>query len=277
MRFVELPNGVPAPALGLGTWRMGERAGQRAQEVRALQHGIDLGLTLIDTAEMYGEGGAEEVVGEAIAGRRDGLFLVSKVYPHNASRKGAVSACERSLKRLGVETIDLYLLHWRGGVPLAETVEAFERLKNDGKIAAWGVSNFDAADMAELWALDSGDACATNQVLYHLGERGIEWDLVPHCRERRLPIMAYSPLGQGDVLVEPAVEDIAQKHGVAPATVALAWVLRQEGMIAIPKAANLDHVKANAAALGLALDPGDLKDLDAAFPAPSGPSPLAII
>ena len=277
MRFVELPNGIQAPALGLGTWRMGERAGQRAQEVKALQHGIDLGLTLIDTAEMYGEGGAEEVVGEAIAGRWDGLFLVSKVYPHNASRQGAVAACERSLKRLGVETIDLYLLHWRGGVPLAETVEAFEQLKSDGKIAAWGVSNFDAADMAELWALDGGSACATNQVLYHLGERGIEWELIPRCRERRVPIMAYSPLGQGEVLVEPAVEDIADKHGVTPATVALAWVLRQQGMIAIPKAANLDHVKANAAALGLALDPADLEALDATFPAPNGPSPLAII
>ncbi len=277
MRFVELPNGVMAPALGLGTWRMGERASQRTQEVAALRHGIDLGLTLIDTAEMYGEGGAEEVVGEAIAGRRDGLFLVSKVYPHNASRKGAIAACERSLKRLSIETIDLYLLHWRGGVPLAETVEAFEHLKSDGKIAAWGVSNFDAADMAELWALDQGEACATNQVLYHLGERGIEWELIPRCNERRVPIMAYSPLGQGDILFEPTVEDIAEKHGVAPATVALAWVLRQEGMIAIPKAANLDHVKANAAALGLALDPVDLEALDAAFPAPNGPSPLAII
>ena len=277
MRFVALPNGMEAPALGLGTWRMGERAGQRAQEVKALQHGIDLGLTLIDTAEMYGEGGAEEVVGEAIAGRRDGLFLVSKVYPHNASRRGAIAACERSLMRLGVETIDLYLLHWRGSVPLAETVEAFEQLKSDGKIAAWGVSNFDASDMAKLWALDGGHACATNQVLYHLGERGIEWDLIPRCREQRTAIMAYSPLGQGEVLLEPAVEDIAEKHGVASATVALAWVLRQEGMIAIPKAANLEHVKANAAALGLAFDPADLKTLDAAFPAPNGPSPLAII
>ena len=277
MRFVELPNGIEAPALGLGTWRMGERAGQRAQEVKALQQGIDLGLTLIDTAEMYGEGGAEEVVGEAIAGRRDSLFLVSKVYPHNTSRQGAVAACERSLKRLGVDTIDLYLLHWRGGVPLAETVEAFEQLKSDGKIAAWGVSNFDAADMAELWALDGGSACATNQVLYHPGERGIEWELIPRCRERHVPIMAYSPLGQGEVLLEPAVEDIADKHGVTPAAVALAWVLRQDGMIAIPKAANLDHVKANAAALSLALEPADLEALDTAFPAPNGPSPLAII
>ena len=277
MRFVALPNGMEAPALGLGTWRMGERAGQRGQEVKALQHGIDLGLTLIDTAEMYGEGGAEEVVGEAIAGRRDALFLVSKVYPHNASRRGAIAACERSLTRLDVETIDLYLLHWRGSVPLADTVEAFEQLKSDGKIAAWGVSNFDASDMAELWGLDGGHACATNQVLYHLGERGIEWELIPRCREQRTPIMAYSPLGQGEILLDPAVEDIAEKHGVAPATVALAWVLRQEGMIAIPKAANLDHVKANAAALGLAFDPADLETLDAAFPAPNGPSPLAII
>lgn len=277
MRFVELPGGARVPALGLGTWRMGERPAERAREVRALQAGIDLGLTLIDTAEMYGEGGAEEVVGEAIAGRRDGLFLVSKVYPHNASRRKAPVACERSLKRLGVERIDLYLLHWRGGVPLAETVEVFERLRQQGKIGAWGVSNFDPADMAELSALRDGDACAANQVLYHLGERGIEWDLLPGCQERALPIMAYSPLGQGDILDHPALAQIAAKHGAAPGTVALAWVLRQEGVIAIPKASDMAHVEANAAAQDLVLDEIDLAALDRAFPGPNGPSPLAII
>ncbi len=277
MRFVELPAGGRVPALGLGTWRMGERGSERAREVAALQRGIDLGLTLIDTAEMYGEGGAEEVVGEAIAGRRDGLFIVSKVYPHNASRQGAVAACERSLKRLGIESIDLYLLHWRGHVPLVETVEAFEQLRDEDKIAAWGVSNFDTADMKQLWALDDGDHCTTNQVLYHLDERGIEWDLLPACQERGLPVMAYSPLGQGDILHDPALEQVAAKHGVKPATAALAWVLRNEGVIAIPKASDIAHLEANAAAQDLALDSNDLAALDAAFPAPTGPSPLAII
>ena len=277
MRFVELPNGRSVPALGLGTWRMGERGGERAQEVRALQAGIDLGLTLIDTAEMYGDGGAEEVVGDAIAGRHDGLFLVSKVYPHNASRSRVPQACERSLKRLGVERIDLYLLHWRGGVPLAETVEAFERLKDEGKIGDWGVSNFDPADMAELWALEDGGACTTNQVLYHLGERGIEWDLLPACRSRNLPIMAYSPLGQGDILDDPTLGKIAAKHGVNTATVALAWCLREEGVIAIPKTSDLAHLEANAAAKDLQLDDIDIAGLERAFPAPNGPSPLAII
>ena len=277
MRFVELPAGGRVPALGLGTWRMGERGSERAREVAALQRGIDLGLTLIDTAEMYGEGGAEEVVGEAIAGRRDGLFIVSKVYPHNASRQGAVAACERSLKRLGIESIDLYLLHWRGHVPLVETVEAFEQLLDEGKVAAWGVSNFDTGGMNQLWALDDGDHCTTNQVLYHLDERGIEWDLLPACQERGLPVMAYSPLGQGDILHDPALEQVAAKHGVKPATAALAWVLRNEGVIAIPKASDIAHLEANAAAQDLLLDANDLATLDAAFPAPTGPSPLAII
>lgn len=277
MRSVVLPGGESVPALGLGTWRMGERARRRADEVRALQLGMELGLTLIDTAEMYGEGGAEEVVGEAIAGRRDEVFLVSKVYPHNASRQGAVEACERSLRRLGTGRLDLYLLHWRGSVPLAETVEAFEGLAAAGKIRHWGVSNFDVADMAELRALGPGSACAANQVLYHLGERGIEWELLPDCRRRGLPVMAYSPLGEGALLRKRALKQVAAKHGVAPATVALAWVLREEGVIAIPKSADLEHLRANAAAADLTLDAEDIKALDSGFPPPDGPTPLGMV
>ena len=277
MRTVTLPGGETVPALGQGTWHMGERAGRKADEVRALRLGLDLGLTLIDTAEMYGEGGAEAVVGEAIEGRRDAVFLVSKVYPHNASRRGAVEACERSLARLGVETIDLYLLHWRGGVPLAETVETFEGLRAAGKIRQWGVSNLDSDDMAELLALDDGPNCATNQVLYHPGERGIEWDLLPACRERGIPIMAYSPLGQGDVLLDPALSAVADKHGVTPAAVALAWVLRHDDVIAIPKSSDPAHLRANAEAADLVLNGEDQAVIDAAFSPPRGPSPLAII
>ncbi len=277
MRSVVLPGGESVPALGLGTWRMGERARRRADEVRALQLGMELGLTLIDTAEMYGEGGAEEVVGEAIAGRRDEVFLVSKVYPHNASRQGAVEACERSLRRLGTDRLDLYLLHWRGSIPLAETVEAFEHLAAEGKVRHWGVSNFDVADMAELRALGSGGACAANQVLYHLGERGIEWELLPDCRRRGLPVMAYSPLGEGALLRKRSLKQLAAKHGVAPATVALAWVLREEGVIAIPKSADPEHLRTNAAAADLALDAEDLKALDDGFPPPDGPTPLGMV
>lgn len=277
MRLVTLPGGEKVPSLGLGTWHMGERASERASEVRALRLAMDLGLTLVDTAEMYGDGGAEEVVGEAIADRRDRVFLVSKVYPHNASRQQAIEACERSLDRLRCEHLDLYLLHWRGGVPLAETVEAFERLKSDGKIRHWGVSNFDADDMDELLMLAPQDACATNQVLYHLGERGIEWDLLNACRDRDIAVMAYSPLGQGVILQDPLLKDIAARHGVAPAAVALAWVLRQEGVIAIPKAVDPEHIQANMAALELQLGADDIDQLDAAFPKPSGASPLAII
>jgi len=277
MRFVTLPGGEKVPSLGLGTWHMGERAYERANEVRALQLGIDLGLTLIDTAEMYGDGGAEEVVGEAIARHRDRVFLVSKVYPHNASRQKAMEACEGSLARLRCDCLDLYLLHWRGGVPLAETIEAFERLKSDGKIRHWGVSNFDADDMDELLMLVPPGACATNQVLYHLGKRGVEWDLLNTCRNRDIAIMAYSPLGQGAILRDPLLKDIAAGHGVAPAVVALAWVLRQEGVIAIPKAVDPEHIRANPAALDVQLGADDLAQLDAAFPKPSGASPLAII
>jgi diketogulonate reductase-like aldo/keto reductase len=274
MKFTTLKSGDKVPVLGLGTWRMGERKAERAAEVQALRLGLDLGLTLIDTAEMYGEGGAEEVVSEAMAGRRDGVFLVSKVYPHNASRKGAVAACERSLKRLATDRLDLYLLHWRGSHPLAETVEAFEGLKAAGKIRNWGVSNLDADDMAELAGVAHGEACTANQVLYNAETRGIEWDLIGLCRKSRIMIMAYSPLGQGPLLRKPALKKVAAKHGCDAGTVALAWVLRQDGVVAIPKASQPEHVRANAKALDLELDAEDLAALDAAFPPPKRPTPL---
>jgi diketogulonate reductase-like aldo/keto reductase len=268
MRTVTLKNGRKVPVLGLGTWRMGERSSEKAAELAALKLGIDLGMRLIDTAQMYGEGGAETIVGEAIAGRRDDFFIVSKVYPHNASRKGAVAACERSLKRLKTDRIDLYLLHWRGSYPLAETVEAFETLKTGGKIGAWGVSNLDVDDMAELARVPSGKNCASNQVLYHLGSRSIEWQLLEQCRKDNIMVMAYSPLGQGPLLRKPPIRKIAEKHGCDPAAVALAWVLRQEGVITIPKAVQPEHVRANVTALDVKLDKDDLAALDAAFPPP---------
>jgi diketogulonate reductase-like aldo/keto reductase len=274
MRTVTLKTGKDVPVLGLGTWRMGERASERATEVSALKLGIDLGIRLVDTAEMYGEGKAEEIVADAVAGRRDDIFIVSKVYPHNASRKGAIAACERSLKRLKTDRIDLYLLHWRGSHPLAETVEAFETLKNDGKIKSWGVSNFDAGDMRELEGLPDGRHCASNQVLYHLGSRGIEWELLPHCQKAKVMVMAYSPLGQGPILRKPALKTVADKHGCDVAAVALAWVLRHPGVIAIPKASNAEHVRANMRALDVKLDAEDLKALDAGFPPPRRGAPL---
>jgi diketogulonate reductase-like aldo/keto reductase len=276
MHTVTLPDGIEVPALGLGTWRMGESAQNRPAEVKALQLGIDLGMTLIDTAEMYGEGGAEEVVAEAAKGRRDSLFIVSKVYPHNASRKGAIEACERSLKRLKTDRIDLYLLHWRGSYPLAETVEAFETLKRDGKIARWGVSNFDVADMSELAGVKAGGNCAANQVLYHLGSRGIEFDLLADHQQRGIVVMAYSPLGQGELIRQATIVTIARKHGVAPGTVAIAWVLRQKGVIAIPKSSKPEHIRANRAAADLSLDAEDLAALDRAFPPPKRKVPLAM-
>jgi len=256
---------------------MGERKARAAAEAAALSLGIELGMTLVDTAEMYGDGGAEEVLARAIAGRRDGLFVVSKVYPHNAGRKSAISACERSLSRLGTDRLDLYLLHWRGRIPLGETVEAFERLRADGKILRWGVSNFDTSDMRELLALPEGRRCATNQVLYHLGERGIEWELMPWMRDHGIPIMAYSPLGQGALLRKRNLASIAKGLGAAPAVIALRWVLRAPGVIAIPESANLEHVRANRDALSFGLDRATLGALDAAFPPPAGPTPLAVI
>lgn len=261
---------VKVPALGQGTWNMGEQASRRREEVSALQLGLDLGMTLIDTAEMYGEGGAEEVVGEAIAGRRDEAFVVSKVYPHNASFDGVQAACERSLRRLKVDAIDLYLLHWQGHHPLAETFDGFEALKKAGKIKAYGVSNFDLENMEE--ALTYG-APATNQVLYNLMKRGIEFDLLPWSRARGLPVMAYSPLEsagreQTALLENPGLKAIANAHGVTPAQIALAWVLHQEGVIAIPKAVDPVHLRANRAAADIRLSAGDLAALDQAFPPP---------
>jgi diketogulonate reductase-like aldo/keto reductase len=262
--------GCEVPTLGQGTWNMGEQAARRQDEVRALQQGLDLGMTLIDTAEMYGEGGAEEVVGAAIAGRRDQAFIVSKVYPHNASFEGVREACERSLHRLKVDAIDLYLLHWQGHHPLAETFDGFEALKQAGKIKAYGVSNFDLENLEESLAYG---APATNQVLYNLMKRGIEFDLLPWARERQLPIMAYSPLEthgreQAALLANPGLKAVADAHGVTPAQIALAWVLHQDGVIAIPKAVDPVHLRANRAAAEIELSAGDLAALDQAFPPP---------
>jgi len=271
------PDGTTVPALGLGTWKMGEVSARAARETAALSLGIDLGMTLVDTAEMYGDGGAEEVVARAIAARRDRVFVVSKVYPHNAGRKSAVTACERSLRRLRTDRLDLYLLHWRGRIPLGETVDAFERLRAAGKILRWGVSNFDTADMRELCALPDGGHCATNQVLYHLGERGIEWELLPWMRGRRMPAMAYSPLGQGALLRMPRLAAIARQARTTPAQLALRWLLRCPDVIAIPESADPDHVRANRAAAGIPLDRSTIAELDAAFPPPSGRTPLAML
>ncbi len=267
----------PLSVLGQGTWRMGERRGARKAEVEALRLGLDLGMTLIDTAEMYGEGGAEKVIAEAIAGRRDEVYLVSKVYPHNASRKGAVKACERSLKRLETDHLDLYLLHWRGTVPVEETLEAFRALRDAGKIRDYGVSNFDCDDMEEAIALPGGDGIVTDQVIYNLTRRGIEWDLVPWCRERGIPIMAYSPIEQGRVLGHAALGRVAARHGVTPAQAALAWVLRLDGIVAIPKASDPEHVRQNRAALDLRLTEEDLSELDRAFPPPTAKKPLELL
>jgi diketogulonate reductase-like aldo/keto reductase len=277
MRGLQLPGGQELPVLGQGTWGMGERKAQRAAEAAALRHGLDLGLGLIDTAEMYGSGGAEQVVGTAIAGRRDEVFLVSKVYPHNASRRGAVEACERSLRRLGTDHLDLYLLHWRGSTPLQETLDAFEQLRADGKIRHFGVSNFDPEDMAELFTGDLGRQSATNQVLYNLTRRGIELDLLPWCRQQGLPVMAYSPIEQGRLLGEPVLQRVAERHSATPAQVAIAWVLAQDGVCAIPKAATGAHVEQNRAALDIQLSAADLAELDAGFPAPPHPGPLEIL
>jgi len=277
LRYVTLRGGERVPALGQGTWHMGDDRRRAADEEEALRLGIELGMTLIDTAEMYGSGGAEEIIARAASDLRDDLFIVSKVYPHNASRTGVVAACERSLKRLGTDRIDLYLLHWRGSVPLAETLEGFTRLERDGKIRYHGVSNFDQRDMAQWVALKGGEAVAADQVLYNLGSRGPEWDLAPWCRERGIAIMAYTPLGQGGMLRHRALAEIAQHRGATPAQVALAWLLRQEGMIVIPKASRLEHVRENRGALDLALTEEDLAALDRAFPPPKGRSALGMI
>jgi diketogulonate reductase-like aldo/keto reductase len=277
MRTTKLPSGEAIPVLGQGTWHMAEEPRRRADEIAALRCGLDLGMTLIDTAEMYADGAAEQLVGEAIAGRRDEVFLVSKVLPHNATLRGTIAACERSLRRLGTDRLDLYLLHWRGQVPLAETLEAFVALTRTGKIRHWGVSNFDVADMEELERTSGGGAVATDQVLYNLTRRGIEYDLLPWCRKRGIPIMAYSPVEQGRLLNHPQLQDIAERHRATPAQVALAWVVRQDGLVAIPKAGTPAHVRENRAALDILLTDEDLAALDRVFPPPTGPQPLEMI
>jgi diketogulonate reductase-like aldo/keto reductase len=269
-------DGSTMPRYGLGTWRMGESAATRANELAALRLGLDLGTTLIDTAEMYGSGGAEEIVGEAIRGRRDEVFVVTKFYPHHAARGPLERACEGSLARLGIDTIDLYLLHWRGSVPFDETVETLERLAADGKIRRWGVSNLDVDDMEELASVSGGGEVAANQVLYSLTNRGIEFDLLPWCAKRAIPVMAYSPLDQGAIASHSALRKVASKLAVDPAQVALAWVLRDPALVAIPKATRLEHVRANRAAADLALDAAALAALDAAFPPPRRKTPLAM-
>ena len=277
VRTTKLPSGETVPVLGQGTWHMGESARQRKNEVAALRAGLDLGLTLIDTAEMYANGGAEEVVAEAVAGRRDEAFIVSKVLPENATERGTIAACDRSLKRLKTDRIDLYLLHWRSSPPLAGTLDAFAALKRDGKIRHWGVSNFDMSDMEELWGLPGGGDCASNQVLYNLRRRGIEHDVLPWCQKKTIPIMAYSPVEQGRLLDHRALAAVAKAHDATPAQVALAWAMREEGVIAIPKAATLAHVKENRAALDLSLTKDDLAALDRAFPPPKGARPLEML
>ena len=276
MRSVTLTTGEKVPVLGLGTWRMGERKSERGAELKAIKLGLELGIRLVDTAEMYGEGVAEEIVGEAMGALRDEIYLVSKVYPHNASRKGTVAACERSLKRLKTDRLDLYLLHWRGSHPLAETVEAFEALKKAGKIRNWGVSNLDAGDLDELASVPNGSNCVSDQVLYHLGSRGIEWQLLPKCQKSKIMVMAYSPLGQGPILRKPALGRLASKHNCDAAAVALAWVLRHPGVVTIPKATQPDHVRANVKAVDVKLDAEDLGALDATFPPPKRGSPLGM-
>ncbi|MFE4106064.1 aldo/keto reductase [Almyronema epifaneia] len=277
MRSFRLPSGDQLPVLGMGTWKMGESSRSRSAEVKALRHGLDLGISLIDTAEMYGEGEAETVIAEAIAGRRSEVFLVSKVYPHNASYSAAIAACDRSLKRLQTDYLDLYLLHWRGAAPLSETLAAFEALQQAGKIRNYGVSNFDIDDMKEALDLPAGEAIATNQVLYNLSRRGIEWDLLPWCRQQHMPVMAYSPIEQGRLLPQRSLQTIAKQKGITAAQVAIAWLLHQENVVVIPKASSLKHVEENLAALDVQLSPEDLQMLDQAFPAPTRPVALQML
>jgi aldehyde reductase len=277
MKTVEFPAGRRVPALGQGTWNLAERGAGRAEAIASLRLGLDLGMAAIDTAEMYGEGAVETIVGEAIAGRREEVFLVSKCYPQNASRKRMEEACARSLARLRTDRLDLYLLHWPGSVPIDETLESFLRLRDQGKILAFGISNFDARGAGRVWSRPGGSALATDQVLYNLSERGIEWDLLPWCRERGVPLMAYTPLGQGAFLKTPALQRVARRHDATAAQIALAWLLSRDGVMAIPKAGRTAHLRENRRAADLTLTADDLADLDAAFPPPSGPSPLAML
>jgi diketogulonate reductase-like aldo/keto reductase len=274
-RTIVLPSGEHIPMLGQGTWHMAENPLNRTNEINALRLGIDLGMSLVDTAEMYADGGAERLVGEAIKGRRDEIFLVSKVLPQNATRHGTMAACNRSLARLGVHEIDLYLLHWRGLIPLEETIDAFETLVGEGKIRYWGVSNFDVSDMQELVDLRDGANVATDQVLYNLERRGIEYDLLPWCQRSGVPVMAYSPIEQGRVLRHVTLKTVAARLGATPAQVALAWVLRQDGVCAIPESGKPEHVRENRGALDVRLTPQDLADLDETFPPPDRKQRLA--
>ncbi|MEL6421389.1 MAG: aldo/keto reductase [Pseudomonadota bacterium] len=281
---ISLPGGARMPSYGCGTWQMGEDARHHPREVAALRAALDAGVRMIDTAEMYAEGGAEKIVGEAIAGRREDVFLVSKVYPHNAGFDEMQRAAHASLERLGVDAVDLYLLHWPGQIPLEETVAAFEHLRAQGAIRGWGVSNFDPDDIEVLneavavnRVSDPKGSCQVNQVLYHLGARGIEWDLVPAADVGGIPLMAYSPLGQGALLTAPAIEAIAERQDVSPAVVATAWTMRSGRIAAIPKTADPERAKENAKARDLTLDPDDLAQLDAAFPPPDCPEPLGVI
>lgn len=274
---ITLRNGENVPALGQGTWQMAEKAGRRIHEIEALRLGVELGLNLIDTAEMYGEGAAEELVAEALSEQRERIFLVSKVYPHNASRQGVVEACERSLRRLKTDRLDLYLLHWRGSVSLEETVAGFEDLRRSGKILHWGVSNFDVDDMEELASVPAGENCATNQVLYNVTRRGPEFDLIPWMAARRMPLMAYSPIEQGRLPQGGVLQAIARRHEASPFQIALAWLLNRPGVISIPKASSIQHVRENRKALEIRLTPEDLAAIDAEFPAPKRNRPLEMI
>lgn len=274
-RICTLPGGEAVPALGQGTWRMAEDRRKRRDEIAALRLGLDLGLSLIDTAEMYADGAAEELVGEAIEGRRDDVFLVSKVYPHNATLKGTVDACERSLYRLRTGHLDLYLLHWRGSVPLEETFAAFEKLKADGKIRHYGVSNFDVPDLEEAYRLSGPPAIAANQILYNLMHRGPEFDLLTWCEIEGIPVMAYSPVEQGRLL--PKLKGLAKRHGVTPAQIALAWLLQRPETIVIPKSGTAAHVRENHGALCLQLGAADLAELNRLFPPPEGKVPLEML
>ena len=276
-RITTFADGTSVPVLGQGTWEIGDDPATRDAEMSALSRGIDLGLTLIDTAEIYGDGKSERLVGEVIAGRRDEVFLVSKVRPENASEMKMMLSCEKSLERLGTDRLDLYLLHWEGRVPLDETVAAFEELVDEGMIVRWGVSNLDIKTMRRLEAIDGGERCAANQLLYHLGSRGIEFDLLPWLQARDMPTMAYSPLGRGGLLEHPVITAIADRHDASPAQIALAAVLRQDGVIAIPKASSVAHVEANAEALDVRFDAEDLEALDRAFPPPTIETPLDVI
>jgi diketogulonate reductase-like aldo/keto reductase len=277
MKTVRMPSGDLVPALGQGTWCMAEDPSLRAQEIASLRVGLDLGLRLVDTAEMYGEGRTEALVGEAIAGRRDEVFLVSKVYPHNASRKAMRKACADSLRRLTTDRIDLYLLHWAGDVPLEETLDAFARLQREGHIRSWGVSNLDTSKMDQLWALPGGREAQTDQVLYNLTRRGVEWDLLTWLRERGVPLMAYSPIEQGRLARHRGLADFAKRHGMTPAQAALAWLLSHDDVIAIPKSSSPQRLAQNAGALNHPLDAAALAELDRLFPPPNRPAPLEII